>query len=59
MQKLHPRSLLSPKQDALSGGEGEGAARTLAADEAQEEVAAAHLLSHERFSKEGNTASRF
>merc|ERR1719456_1775822 len=29
---------LSAAQDALSGGEGEGAARTLAADEAQEEV---------------------
>merc|ERR1719161_2257316 len=31
-------SQLSAAQDALSGGEGEGAARTLAADEAQEEV---------------------
>jgi len=32
------KSQLSAAQDALSGGEGEGAARTLAADEAQEEV---------------------
>merc|ERR1719316_2583867 len=31
-------SQLSAAQDALSGGEGEGAARTMAADEAQEEV---------------------
>jgi len=31
-------SQLSAAQDALSGGEGEGAARTLASDEAQEEV---------------------
>merc|ERR1719161_2375611 len=31
-------SQLSAAQDALSGGEGEGASRTLAADEAQEEV---------------------
>jgi len=31
-------SQLSAAQDALSGGEGEGAARTLAGDEAQEEV---------------------
>merc|ERR1719161_3011689 len=31
-------SQLTAAQDALSGGEGEGAARTLAADEAQEEV---------------------
>merc|ERR1719486_1503338 len=31
-------SQLSAAQDALSGGDGEGAARTLAADEAQEEV---------------------
>merc|ERR1719392_302140 len=32
------KSQLGAAQDALSGGEGEGAARTLAADEAQEEV---------------------
>merc|ERR1719386_104900 len=51
-------SQLSAAQDALSGGEGEGAARTLAADEAQAEVDAltTQVSKDEKYISQAETA---